>query len=169
MKSKSSLVRRVVSAALVAALLASAGCSWLRGRSGYENSPESRPLEVPPDLDRPAADTSMQVPAVSAAAAASASAAARGPVTGESFVIADSLENAWRRLGLALERIDGVSVDDRAQLLSVYNVTFEGESFLVKAAAEGEGTRVTTVSASGEALTTGAAGRLLALLKARLG
>jgi uncharacterized lipoprotein len=162
MKSKSTFVRRAVSAAMIAALASSAGCSWFRGNSGYENSPESRPLEVPPDLDSPNTDPSMQVPAVAGAAAA-------GPVTGKSFLIADAADSAWRRLGLALERIDGVTIDSRAELLSVYNVSFEGESFLVKVAAEGEASRISTVSAEGSELTTGAAGRLLAQLKTRLG
>lgn len=167
MKSKYSLARRALSAALLVAIVSSAGCSWFRGRSGYENSPESRPLEVPPDLSSPTVDASMQVP--TAGGAASPAASARGPVTGQSFVIADSVDSAWRRLGLALERVEGVTIDDRAQLLSVYNVSFEGESFLVKVAAEGETSRVSTVSAEGGEVTTGAAGKLLALLKSRLG
>lgn len=167
MKSKYSLARRALSATLLVAIVSSAGCSWFRGRSGYESSPESRPLEVPPDLNTPTVDSSMQVPA--AAGAASPAARPRSPVTSQSFVIADSLDSAWRRVGLALERVEGVTIDDRAQLLSVYNITFEGESFLVKVAAEGEASRVSTLSAEGSEITTGAAGKLLALLKSRLG
>lgn len=159
------LSRRVLSVALVAVVASSAGCSWWRGKSGYENSPESRPLEVPPDLDRPASDSSMQIPAVASAPRA----APAGPVTGESFVIADSVDGAWRRVGLALDRIDGVTIGERAQPQSVYNVTFDGASFLVKVAAEGEGSRISAVSADGQEVRTGAAGKLLALLKERLG
>lgn len=167
MKLKSSLVRRALSAALLVAIVSSAGCAWFRGRSGYENSPESRPLEVPPDLTLPTTDPAMQVPAV--AGVASPGAVARGPVTGTSFIIADAPDSAWRRLGLALERIGGVTIDAREELLAVYNVRFEGESFLVKIAAEGEASRVSTVSSTGNEITTGAAGKLLALLKSRLG
>lgn len=165
MNSKSSLVSRALSAALIVAFVSSAGCSWFRGRSGYENSPESRPLEVPPDLNAPTADPSMQVPAVAGVASPARSRA----VTGTSFIIADAPASAWRRLGLALERIEGVTIDSRGELLSVYNVSFQGESFLVKVAAEGEASRVSTVSSEGKELTTGAAGKLLALLKSRLG
>jgi uncharacterized lipoprotein len=163
MKPMSNTVRRIASLALVALMLSSVGCSWWRGRSGYENSPESRPLEVPPDLDTPAADPSMQIPAVAGSTASTA------PATGQSFVIGDVPASAWRRLGLALERIDGVTIDSRAELLSVYNVSFGGSSFLVKIAPEGEGSRISTVSEAGQELTSGAPGRLLALLKERLG
>jgi uncharacterized lipoprotein len=164
MKSKSSLARRLLAGLVVLSVLASTGCGWFRGRSGYESSPESRPLEVPPDLDRPSADPSMQLPP-----RADDPSAARGPVTGTSFMIADDTDSAWRRLGLALDRIEGVTIDSRAQVLAVYNVSFEGESFLVKVAADGEGSRISTVSAEGQELTTGAAGKLLALLRERLG
>jgi uncharacterized lipoprotein len=161
MKSMSLTVRRAVSLALIALLLSTAGCSWWRGRTGYENSPESRPLEIPPDLDTPTTDPAMQIPA--ATGASTTAAAAR------SFIVADAAASTWRRLGLALERIDGVTIDSRAELLSVYNVSFQGSSFLVKVAAEGEGSRISTVNADGQELTTGAAALLLSRLKERLG
>ena len=164
MTSNSSHARRLLSGLLVLAVLASTGCGWLRGRSGYESSPESRPLEVPPDLDRPAADPSMQVPVAEAAASGGTTAA-----VATSFTITDATDSAWRRLGLALERIEGVSIDSRAQVLSVYNISYDGESFLVKVAADGEGSRISAVSTGGQELTTGAAGKLLALLRERLG
>lgn len=164
MNLKSKVARRLLSALLVLTVLAATGCSWFRGRSGYEHSPESRPLEVPPDLDRPATDSSMQVPTVG-----NAPRSASGPITGAAFTIADAADSAWRRLGLALERLEGVSIESRAQLLGVYNVRFDGESFLVKVAADGEASRVSAVSAEGQELTTGAAGKLLALLRERLG
>jgi uncharacterized lipoprotein len=163
MTSKSSLWRGALGLVLIAAVVASSGCSWFRGRSGYENASESRPLEVPPDLDRPTTDPAMQIPAVSETAA-------RGPATGNSFAVADEAENVWKRLGEALQQIDGVTIDSRAQLLSVYNVRYEGEAFLVKVAEEDDKrSLVSAVSADGRPLVTGAAGRLLTLLKERLG
>ena len=147
-------------------LAASSGCSWFRASTGYEHSPESRPLEVPPDLDAPAVDRSMEIPATPSAGS---STQARGVQTGTSFVLNDSADGAWRRLGLALDRIEGVSITERAQLLSVYNVSYEGETFLVKVSAEGQVSRISAVSAEGRELTTGAAGRLLAVLRSRLG
>ncbi len=167
MNSNKPILRRALLATLLVAVALSGGCSWFRGKSGYENSPESRPLEVPPDLDAPVSDPSMQVPAV--AGAASPAAKSNAPATGQAFVLSDSMEGAWRRVGLALERIEGVTMGERAELLSVFNVTYDGETFLVKLAAEGEGTRISAVSQDGTELTSGAAGKLLGLLKTRLG
>lgn len=163
MTSNSRFLSRALLAVVVAALATGTGCSWFRGKSGYENSPESRPLEVPPDLDRPVADTSMTVPAVAGTAGAAAA-----PATGAPFTLGDDLAGAWRRVGLALDRIEGVTVGERAEVLNVYNVTFEGESFLIKLAAEGEGTRVSAVSQDGSELASGAAGKLLTQLRMRL-
>lgn len=165
MKSKFSPARVALCTALVAALLASSGCSWFRGRSGYELAPENRPLEIPPDLDRPASDPGMLIPDVAANPRLPARGAA---VTGQAFVIRDAGESAWRRLGLALDRIDGVTINERAELLSVYNVSYEGETFLVKLAPSGDSSRISAISPDGAEITTGAAGRLLALLKHRL-
>jgi uncharacterized lipoprotein len=162
------LARRALIAALAVALVSSAGCSWFRGKSGYENSPESRPLELPPDLDAPASDGSMQIPQIPAVAATPRATPAR-PAAGASFLIADSAESAWRRLGLALDRIEGVTISERAQAESAYAVAYDGESFQLKVTAEGEGSRVSAVGADGQEVRTGAAGKLLALLKQRLG
>jgi uncharacterized lipoprotein len=169
MNTNPTLVRRALLLALVAVLAGSTGCGWFRGKSGYENSPESRPLEVPPDLDRPAADGTMEIPAAAGAPRAAPSGPVSNPVTGASFVIADSAESAWRRLGLALERIEGVSIGDRDPSAAAYNVGYEGETFQVRIAAEGEGSRISAVSQDGQEMSAGAAGKLLALLKQRLG
>lgn len=164
MSSNGSILRRAVLAAMLVAVAAGSGCSWFRGKSGYESAPESRPLEVPPDLDAPVSDASMTVPAVAGAK----SNTGRTAVTGEAFVLSDALEGAWRRVGLALERLDGVTVGERDEAASVYNVTFEGETFQIKLAADGNGTRVSAAGTDGAELTTGAAGKLLAQLRMRL-
>ena len=160
-----SILRRAVLAAMLVAVAAGSGCSWFRGKSGYESSPESRPLEVPPDLDAPVSDASMTVPAVAGAKSPSSSQAA---VTGAPFVLSDALDGAWRRVGLALERLDGVTVGERDEAQSVYNVSFEGESFQIKLAPEGDGTRVSAAGQDGSELSTGAAGKLLSQLRMRL-
>lgn len=156
-------VRPLLAVALAVAVASSAGCSWFRGQTGYETSPESRPLEVPPDLTQPRTDPAMQVPQVNASAPAGV------PAAGEGFSVADSADSVWRRIGLALERIEGVAIANRAQLIGAYEVQYRGESFLVRAQAEGEGTRVTAVGADGQPLSSAAAAQLLGLLRQRIG
>jgi uncharacterized lipoprotein len=156
--------RSAVLALLAVAIIGASGCGWFRGRSGYEDAPEARPLEVPPDLDMPRVDPAMNIPATPSERSAAASAAASAP-----FTIADAADSAWRRVGLALDRIDGVTITDRAQLLSAYSVRYQGEEFLVRVVAEGSGSRISATSADGRESTTAAATRLLGLLRQRLG
>ena len=69
-----------IAAPLAAALLVAglSGCHWFGKKNElYTQSAETRPLEVPPDLDRPSADKAMSLPAaISAAAVWSAMASA---------------------------------------------------------------------------------------------
>jgi len=164
-----SAVRAGSLALLAVALLAGSGCSWWRGKSGYEQAPEARPLEIPPELDRPPIDPAMNIPDVKPVAATAPRSAVAVAASSAPFVLADAADSAWRRVGLALDRIDGVAVTDRAQLLNAYGVTFDGESFLIRVSADGTGSRISATSADGRESTTAAATRLLGLLKARLG
>jgi uncharacterized lipoprotein len=159
-----SALRTTTLALLVVAIVGASGCGWLRGRSAYEQSPESRPLEVPPDLDAPRIDPAMNIPGTPAAAST------RAAVSGSSapFTVADAADSTWRRVGLALERIEGVTIVDRAQLLSAYNVRYQGEDLLIRVAADGSNSQISAVTADGTAATSAAAGRLLGLLRARL-
>lgn len=157
------LPRAIPLVALMLALAASSGCAWMRGKSGYENAPESRPLEVPPDLDAPRIDPAMNIPEVAGAQRAPA-AASSAP-----FTVADATDSTWRRVGVALERIEGVTIADRAQLLSAYGVRYQGEEFLIRVSADGDKSRVHATTADGANASSAAAGKLLGLLKQRLG
>lgn len=162
------MMKTAARSALVLAMLAGLGaCSWFRGNSDYERSPESRPLAVPPDLDAPTPDPALQIPSTAAQAATPARAAA--PAPSAAFTIADDRDSAWRRLGLALQRIEGVEVTQSAQSLGAYNVRFEGEEFLVRVVQAGEASRVEAVGPNGAVINSGAAGNLLGQLRARLG
>jgi uncharacterized lipoprotein len=47
----------------VAVILATlSGCSWLGNKPDYQKSQESKPLEVPPELDRPSNTSALTVP-----------------------------------------------------------------------------------------------------------
>ncbi|KFN49039.1 hypothetical protein P873_12920, partial [Arenimonas composti TR7-09 = DSM 18010] len=99
-----------------------------------------------------------------------AQAAGAAPVAAvDSFILADGIENAWRRVGIALGKIDGVSVGESSQLLHGHEVSFEGTTMLVRVEDLGGQSRVVALGADGQPLSGGAAARLLGLLKARLG
>lgn len=168
----SHLVRSLLVAGLASSIVVTSGCSWFRANSGYETSRETRPLEVPPDLTTPAVDPSMALPTVAPAqvprAPTGAQASAGAAVS--SFEVSDSAGETWRRVGLALERIDGVVITSRAQLLGSHEVEYRGESFLVRVQqGAGETSTVTAVNAAGQSVGTGAATELLGLLRQRLG
>ena len=149
-------------------MLAASGCSWLRGKSNYENSAQSRPLEVPPDLDAPVANTGLEIPAVAADAGARSGTAAV-PSPSDELLVQDSVAGTYRRLGLALDRIDGATIEERAELLSVYTVRYQGETFLLRVQEGSGGSRVSAVSAEGTELSGGASAALLGALRQRLG
>ncbi len=82
--------------------------------------------------------------------------------------VADSKASVWRRVGVALERIEGVSISERAEIAGAYNVGYQGESFLVRVGEDGSQSRVSAVSADGREATTAAATGLLGQLRQRL-
>jgi uncharacterized lipoprotein len=154
-------LRRLILAGLVAGLFASSGCAWIRGASPYAESPENRPLEVPPDLSLPNTTQAMRVPEAPAPRPA-----AVAPSSG--FELADTPASTWRRVGVALERIDGVSISERAEVLGAYNLSYRGETFLVRVSAAGEGSRVAAVGSDGRELGSAAVAELLGNLRQRL-
>lgn len=169
--------RTLLAVAAMAALVATSGCSMFRSKSGYESSPESRPLEVPPDLTLPRSDSAMAIPQVRGGSATTGTAlpgtAVPGTVpaaaAGNGFAISDSVDSAWQRVGVSLGRIDGVDILNRAQVIGAYEVRFGGSDFLIRVQAEGSGSRVSATAADGRALTSGPAAELLGILRGRLG
>lgn len=172
----SSATRVSLVAVFAVALLAASGCSMIKRPDGslrflpqahnseYTKSRENRPLDVPPDLDTPATDPTMQVPAVGGAASNAA-----GLAGGPAFTLADTQASSWERLGKALDHIDGVAVGQRSQLLSSYEVQYKGASFLLRATGNGASTSIDAVTPAGQPLRTPEAVELLGLLRNRLG
>jgi outer membrane protein assembly factor BamC len=114
--------------------------------------------------------------------------------TPESLLLRDSFDRAWRRVGLALDRV-GFTVEDRDRSKGLYYVRYvdpdsvdeKSESFLSKlafwrssdAAKKQEqyrisvanvdrGSEVRVLNVEGEKATTASAGRILSLLQAEL-
>ena len=121
------------------------GCSWFHHRTDYYNkAAETRPLDVPPDLDTPVTSNELIVPAPSATAttATTASANAAPPsaniaagtastgsttvLTGDGLHVADSPEHTWRRVGLALERAQVGTISARDESARSYTVEVSG-------------------------------------------
>ena len=70
-------LRSAVAATLLVGLLG--GCHWFKKDSElYKDEVAARPLEVPPDLDKPAIDAAMKMPPTASAAAPSAPVAGAG-------------------------------------------------------------------------------------------
>lgn len=135
------------------------GCGFFsrhaeRQNESYKQSVQSRPLEVPPDLDNPASSTALTIPdarpasstpvpaaesggTASGAPPAIASAPAAAPpavagpgvvASGDGLVVADTVENTFRRVGLALERSGAARVLGSDAAAHAYNVETTGQT-----------------------------------------
>ncbi|PZO05542.1 MAG: hypothetical protein DCF27_13815 [Lysobacteraceae bacterium] len=174
MTAPSSLFRPLLIGAVAIAMLSQSGCAWTRSKLGmdanYQDSVQNQPLEVPPGLDAPLTLGAVTVPDLGPnAGSASIATGVPGTSAVASFTLDDSLESAWRRIGIALGKIDGVSNVEPAQALSSYEVTFQGATMLVRAQTSNGQTSVVALGPDGQPLGTGPAAQLLGLLKARLG
>jgi len=162
---------RVLSYALLAVAVAAGttGCFKRGAKGDYALAPEMRPLEVPPDLNVPAGAGGNQVPALSSATKPAAPAAAAAPAAGNSgFTIPGSKEEAFGKVGTALEGVEGVTIASRAQLLGSYDVAYEGSNFLVRVVAVDAGAYISAVDPRGMPATAEAPVKLIAALKAKL-
>lgn len=166
------LSRSVVLAAVAVAVLTASGCSWFRKDKGaYAEAPEDRPLEVPPDLDRPSTEGAMKLPPAAGQSVTRSSMPAPAPSTGTAsgFTVAGERDAVFARVGEALAATAGVTIASKAQLLGSYDVDYEGSKFLVRVTKVDAGVYVSAVDPRGMAATDPAALRLVASLRAALG
>lgn len=161
---------RVTTAApLVAVLLATSlsGCHWFKKKNElYTQSAEARPLEVPPDLDRPAADKAMALPTVGTSVTASS--ATRPTVAALGFSAAGERDAVFAKVGDALAAIPDVKIASKAQILGTYDVDYMDAKFLVRVTKAGDGSYVSAVDPRGLPPSGDAAGKLIATLKAAI-
>ncbi|QNN46376.1 hypothetical protein H9L17_14595 [Thermomonas brevis] len=160
---------RVTTAApLVAVLLATglSGCHWFKKKNElYTQSAEARPLEVPPDLDRPAADKAMALP--SAGSSVTASGAAAKPAA-LGFTAAGERDAVFAKVGEVLAATSGVQIASKAEILGTYDVDYMDAKFLVRVTKAGDGSYVSAVDPRGLPPSGEAAGKLIAALKAAI-
>lgn len=168
MPSKPIVFRSLVIAALVVAVAAASGCRWFRkGSDLYAQSPENRPLEVPPDLDRPSTEGAMKMPP--AAGTVSRSSMQAPAAAGTGFTVAGERDAVFERVGTALAAIEGVNVVSRAPILGSYDIDYQGSKFLVRVVKVEAGVQVSAVDPRGLPATGEAAVQLMASLRSALG
>jgi hypothetical protein len=164
-----SMGRVVVGSVVLAAVVAGSGCSWWRKSSKlYADDVASRPLEVPPELDRAAAaPTGGSVTASGLSTAQPKPADAALGASG--FTVSGSRDDAFNKVGDALAKVEGVTVASRAQLLGAFDVNYGGSNFLVRVTAVEAGAYVSAVDPRGVPATGEAPVKLIASLKEALG
>lgn len=172
---RSRVLRSLVITATVVIAVGTSGCHWFsKKNSAYQQSPENRPLEVPPDLDRPITEGAMQAPAVGTQSVTRSSMAASAPMqaspnSATGFIVAGDRDGVFAKVGTALVATADVTVVSKAQLLGTYDVSYKGASFLVRVAKVDAGVYVSAVDPRGMPASNDAATKLIAALKAQLG
>jgi len=154
-------VRREIRALaiLVAASSLLGGCSWFHRHSEkqaneYKTGVQERPLEVPPDLDKPNTAGALTIPEVGSPAAApaggtapadvaaapagtAAPAAVPGSAPGsaappamlgpDGLHVLDSVDSTWNRVGLAIERSGAATIVARDEAQRTFDVQTTGQ------------------------------------------
>ncbi len=124
------------------------------------------PAAAPVVADQPAAAVPATTTPVAAAPTSAATVSSDDGI--DSFSADGSVDLVFDKVGATLAGIDGVTVKSAAQLLKSHDVSYQGQSFLIRIEAAGSSTRVSAIGADGLPLTGGASAALLAKLKAQL-
>ena len=165
-------IRFLAVAALALAVLGASGCSCFRkGNDLYAQSPENRPLEVPPDLNLPDTSGAMKLPGGDATQSVSRSsmAPAAAATSNTGFTVAGERDAVFDRIGQVLAATDGVTIASKAQILGTYDVDYEGSKFLLRVTKVQDGAYVSAVDPRGLPASGDAPVKLVAALKAALG
>jgi uncharacterized lipoprotein len=169
MRHTRSLSHLAVAAVVAFAVLGTSGCKWFRKTNElYAQSPESRPLEVPPDLDRPNTSGAMALPPVAGSVTRSdmATPAASQP---NGFPVSGTRDEVFDRVGQALAGVQGLTVVNRAQILGTFDVDYEDAKFLVRVTPTESGAYVAAVDPRGLPAAGESPAKLIAALRAALG
>ena len=164
-------LNRIVLVLAVVALAAGAGGCRMFGKKSelYTQSTESRPLEVPPDLDRPSADRAMALPAAGGSVSASGmNNAGGGTAAPIGFNAAGDRDAVFAKVGEVLGATSGVAIASKAQILGTYDVDYMGAKFLVRVTKAGDGAYVSAVDPRGLPPTGEAPVKLVGVLKAAI-
>ena len=166
--------RLTLSVALAIAVAAASGCSWFNKESAiYSMSEETRPLEVPPDLDLPETSGALATPAEPVSAlrsetGATSTAATTAAASSGGFNVALPADQAFARVGELLAGVEGLEIASKAQLLGAYDVSYGGANFLVRVTAVEGGSYISAVDPRGVPATAEGPTNLMAALQASL-
>ena len=166
-------LRPLMFAAVVVVLTATSGCHWFGKRGNpYQQEASTRPLEVPPDLDRPNTDAAVQPASeqpqsVSRSSMPAPAASTTSAATG--FTVAGERDDVFAKVGEALAATEGVTIASKAQLLGTYDIAYAGSNFLVRVTKVEAGVYVSAVDPRGMPATNDAATKVIAALKTALG
>ena len=158
MNSNTRAIRPLLLVGIASLSIAASGCGWIKDKTHYQSSKEASPLEVPPDMDKPDTSAATALPAVSSAGAPPPSMAGRYGHLG--MPVAD----AYPKIGEILAATPGVTVNGKAEALSSYDITYKGESFLLRVLDASGGSRLVALSPDGRLLTSGNAAELVSTL-----
>jgi len=163
--------RHILPAIAATALVAGiTGCSWFSKDSPYQLPADARPLEVPPDLDKPATEGAMEIPGQAATTSVMRSSLGQ-PTAGQAasgFTIPGDRADIYARVGALLEAMPGVEIASSAAVLGVYDVGYEGSNFLVRVSDGKGGIYVSAVDPRGVPATGAPALKLIAALQSSL-
>lgn len=113
--------------ALVLSGLLLSGCGIFRSHKAWDTAKQESPLEIPPGMDRPSASEALVIPPPGAnqptANGATAGMAASPGVIADGFVLSDSVENVYQRVGKALAKGDIGQVSAHDDAAHTYTVT----------------------------------------------
>jgi uncharacterized lipoprotein len=106
---KTSLLVALPAVALSGLLLS--GCGMFRSHKAWETAQQETPLEIPPNLDRPSTSEALMIPppggnqptSNGATASVGAAAGANPGQIADGFVLTENVEDAYRKVGQALE------------------------------------------------------------------
>ena len=164
------VLRTAALSALAVAVLATSGCSWFRKDNAlYAQAPENRPLEVPPDLDRPGTAGAMAVPDQPTSVTRSGMETPAADAGAIGFAVAAERDAAFEQVGHALAATEGLVVISSAALLGTYDVNYEDSNFMIRVAGTEGGAYVSAVDPRGQPAQGEPARKLVAALRAQLG
>lgn len=167
------LFRILVALVLIASVSGLTGCRWFKRNNPYAMAPESRPLEVPPEMDaREAGNAVAENAGPTSVTRSSLSGGRPAQISSRvlSFPVAGERSAVFDRVGEALGKISGVNVVSRAQILGAFDIDYQGQKFLVRVSDAGNGsTQVAAVDPRGVPADNEAAADLIAALKASIG